>query len=88
MLIETQIVSISVLLIISVILSSTTNYTNVEIGTITIESLQQAISVIIHSGLFSEKIPINFKSGVPSTSDFTIGHSFFFIIIFERSSTI
>ncbi len=52
------------------------------------ESLQHAISVIIHSGLFSEKIPINFKSGVPSIFDFTTGQNFLFIIIFERDSTI
>ena len=42
------------------------NYVISGIGTIVMESEQQAISVIIHSGLFSANIPIIFKSGVSS----------------------
>lgn len=43
---------------------SEANYTGM--GTTVIESEQQASSLINHSNLFSENIPINFKSGVPS----------------------
>ncbi len=48
-----------------VISSSDANYTG--IGTIAIESEQQANSVTNHSSLFSENIPASFISGVPSS---------------------
>jgi hypothetical protein len=44
-------------------------------GTTAIESEQLASSVINHSGLFSEKIPIILRSGVPSTLLFIKGHN-------------
>ena len=43
---------------------SEANYTGM--GTTVIESEQQASSLINHSNLFSENIPMSFKSGVPS----------------------
>jgi hypothetical protein len=56
-------------------------------GTMQIESLQAASSVINHYILFSEKIPMNFKSGVPSTSDLTRGQSSLLTILLENAST-
>ena len=55
-------------------------------GTVVIESEQLASSVMYHSGLFSENIPIIFRSGVPSTCDWMIGHNLFFTIALERAS--
>ena len=62
---ETKIDVISVKSIIYVISYSDANYTGM--GTIAIESEQQASSLMNHSNLFSENMPINFISGVPST---------------------
>lgn len=58
------------------------------IGTMAIESLQQASSVKNHSNLFSEKMPMNLRSGVPLTSDLVTGHSFFLIRALASASTI
>ena len=69
------------------ILSSFMNWFSTASGTIQMESLQQAISVMIHSSLFSENIPMNFRSGVPSTDEFYRGHSYLLIIDLERDST-
>ena len=56
------------------------------IGTTVIESEQLANSVINHSGLFSENIPIILRSGVPWMQLLIKGHSFLFTRDLERAS--
>ena len=56
------------------------------IGTTVIESEQLANSVINHSGLFSENIPIILRSGVPSTQLLIKGHNFFLIRDLDKAS--
>ena len=71
-----------------VIRASCRNWLSMAMGTMVTESLQQASSVMIHSSLFSEKMPIIFKSGVPITSEVTTGHNFFLMMAREKASTI
>jgi hypothetical protein len=52
-----------------------------------IELLQQASSTSIHSGLFSEKIPMKHKSGEPSSLDIVIGHKSSLMITLDKAST-
>lgn len=65
---------------------SEANYTGM--GTTVIESEQQASSLINHSNLFSENIPISFKSGVPSIWNFNNGQYYFLTIEADKHSTI
>ena len=84
----TQTVVISVWLIMLEIRSSFIYWFSTAIGTMHMESLQHASSVMNHCIRFSEKIPTNFISGVPSTSDFTRGQRFRWTMLLEKASTI